>query len=67
MTFISNHSRTWLPSSAYFFTVNLLPCDQQLLVEDMKALRVVFCQTRITYPLEVLATVILPDLSHCLL
>ncbi len=59
-----NYRRAFVPGGCYFFTVNLLDRDSRLLVEHIDHLRTAVRDTRLNYPFEIDAMVILPDHIH---
>jgi len=60
-----NSRRLWVPGGTYFFTVNLLDRERDLLIEHVDALRAAFGATRAARPFEMRAAVVLPEHLHC--
>ena len=58
--------RAKVPGASYFFTVALLERDQELLTENISALRNSFRAVRAGRPFSIDAIVILPDHLHCI-
>jgi putative transposase len=61
-----NYHRAFVPNGCWFFTLNLLERRGTLLVDQVDALRNAFEQTRITYPFDVVAIVVLPNHLHAI-
>jgi putative transposase len=59
-----NYRRAFVPGGCWFFTVNLLERRQSLLVDHIDALRNAVARTRVKYPFDIDAFVILPDHMH---
>jgi len=59
-----NYRRTFVSGGCWFFTVNLFDRKSHLLVENIDALREAVRATRLRYPFEIDAMVVLPDHIH---
>jgi putative transposase len=62
-----NYRRTFVPGGCWFFTVNLLDRRETLLVDHIDALREALAATRVKFPFEIDAFVVLPDHLHAVL
>ena len=62
---MSNYRRVRIPGGTYFFTVNLLDRQSQLLVKYIDLFRSAVRETRARYPFHIDAWVVLPDHTHC--
>ncbi|GAB2905520.1 transposase [Uliginosibacterium flavum] len=61
-----NYRRNFLPGGTFFFTVNLLERDRDLLVRHVDALRNAVRTVRAAHPFEIVAWVVMPDHLHCI-
>ena len=61
-----NYRRAFVSGGSYFFTVNLLDRNSRLLVERIDSLRAAVRETRLRFPFEIDAMVILPDHIHAI-
>ena len=61
-----NYRRAFVPGGCWFFTVNLLERSHTLLVDHIDELRGAFDRTKVKYPFEIEAIVILPDHLHAI-
>ena len=61
-----NYRRYFLPGGTFFFTVNLLERDRDLLVRHVALLREAVRQVRAARPFEIVAWVVMPDHLHCI-
>ena len=61
-----NYRRAFVPGGCWFFTVNLLERSQTLLIDHVDELRGAFDRTKVKYPFEIDAIVILPDHLHAI-
>lgn len=61
-----NYRRNFLPGGTFFFTVNLLERDRDLLVRHIGLLRDAVRTVRRARPFEIVAWVVLPDHQHCI-
>ena len=61
-----NYRRAFVPGGCWFFTVNLLERSQTLLIDHVDELRGAFDRTKVKYPFEIDAIVILPDHMHAI-
>ena len=61
-----NYRRNFLPGGTFFFTVNLLERDRDLLVRHIDVLREAVRTVRATHPFEIVAWVVLPEHQHCI-
>jgi putative transposase len=59
-----NYRRAFIAGASWFFTVNLLDRRQRLPVEHIGALREAVRETRLRFPFEIDAMVVLPDHLH---
>ena len=62
-----NYRRALVPGGCWFFTVNLLERRRTLLVDHVDILRSAISATRLKYPFEIDAIIILPDHLHAVL
>jgi putative transposase len=60
-----NYRRLWRPGGTYFFTVNLLDRNQDLLILHIDSLRQAVRATKLERPFHIEAWVVLPDHMHC--
>ncbi|SCX05571.1 hypothetical protein SAMN05216379_103134 [Nitrosomonas eutropha] len=60
-----DYRRNWVPGGTYFFTVNLLERNRDLLVAEIDLLRDSVRRVKRLYPFEIVAWVVLPDHMHC--
>ena len=60
-----HYRRLRIPGGTYFFTVNLLNRDTDLLTRHIQALRSAVRATRASRPFHIDAWVVLPDHLHC--
>ncbi len=61
-----DYRRNRVPGGTYFFTVNLLDRQSDLLVTAIEPLRDAVRRVRARYPFHIDAWVVLPDHMHCL-
>ncbi len=61
-----NYRCYFLPGGTFFFTVNLLERDRDLLVRHVALLREAVRQVRAARPFEIVAWVVMPDHLHCI-
>jgi len=61
-----NYRRNYVPGGTYFFTVNLADRQSDLLLQEISSLRAAVAQTRIRFPFEIDAWVVLPDHIHAI-
>ena len=59
-----NYRRAFVRNGCWFFTLNLLERRGTLLIDHVDALRKAFEQTRIKYPFDIAAIVVLPNHLH---
>ena len=62
-----NYRRALVAGGCWFFTVNLLERRRALLVNHVDTLRAAVAATRMKYPFEINAIVVLPDHMHAVL
>ncbi len=63
---MATYRRRLVPGGCYFFTVNLLDRQSDLLVSNIEALREAVRGTLRRHPFKIDAWVVLPDHMHCL-
>ena len=61
-----NYRRSFVPGGTFFFTVNLLDRDRDLLVRHVDLLREAVRTVRAKRPFEIVAWVVLPEHQHCI-
>jgi putative transposase len=61
-----NYRRNFLPGGTFFFTVNLLERNRDLLVRHVDVLREAVRTVRAAQPFEIVAWVVLPEHQHCI-
>ena len=61
-----DYRRNRVPGGTYFFTVNLLERDSDILITEVHALRQAVSKVRATRPFHIDAWVILPDHMHAI-
>lgn len=61
-----NYRRYFVPGGTFFFTVNLLERDRDLLVRHIDLLREAVRIVRAKRPFEIVAWVVLPEHQHCI-
>ena len=61
-----NYRRAFVPGGTWFFTVNLLDRNSNLLTENIDSLREAVRETKQRYPFDIVAMVILPDHIHAI-
>jgi putative transposase len=61
-----NYRRAFVSGGCWFFTVNLFDCKSRLLVDNIGALREAVRATKLRYPFEIDAMVVLPDHVHAI-
>lgn len=61
-----NYRRNFLPGGTFFFTVNILERDRDLLVRQVDVLREAVRTVRAARPFEIVAWVALPEHQHCI-
>lgn len=61
-----NYRRIWVPGGTYFFTVKLADRRGRVLTANIDALRIAFRETRIAWPFEIAAVVVMPNHLHCI-
>jgi putative transposase len=62
-----NYRRYRVPGGTYFFTINLLNRNSDLLVRRIETLRESVRRTRIERPFHIDAWVVLPEHIHCVI
>ncbi len=62
-----NYRRYRVPGGTYFFTINLLDRNSDLLIRHMDALREAVRRTRAERPFHIDAWVVLPEHTHCII
>ena len=62
-----DHRRFRVPGGIYFFTINLLERQSDLLTQHIDALRDAVRRTRRQRPFRIDAWVVLPDHMHCVI
>ncbi len=60
-----DYRRNRVPGGTYFFTVNLLERNRNLLTDHIEALRVAVRRTRARHPFHIDAWIVLPEHLHC--
>lgn len=64
---MTNYRRAYLPGATWFFTVTLAErTGNQLLVDELAALRSAFRSVQTAHPFRIDAVVILPEHLHCI-
>jgi putative transposase len=61
-----NYRRCFLRGGTFFFTVNLLERDRDLLVRHVEALREAVRTVRAARPFDIVAWAVMPDHLHCI-
>ncbi|MGJ4892019.1 REP-associated tyrosine transposase [Bradyrhizobium sp. HKCCYLS3077] len=59
-----NYRRAFVPGGCWFFTVNLLDRHRDLLIEHIDLLRSAVAATRVRFPFEIDAFVVMPEHLH---
>jgi len=61
-----NYRRAFVPGGCWFFTVNLLDRRQKLLIDHIDLLRSAVAATKVKFPFEIDAFVVMPDHLHAI-
>jgi len=64
---VPNYRRLWHPGGTYFFTLNLLDRERDLLVRHIDLLRETVRHVRRAHLFEIHGWVVLPDHMHCII